>query len=113
MLAYGRYLDDPGCEKLRQGYFLYRCCYDRLANQAIEAHALRWKVRPKQHMLEHCIYDFASRAYLNPRFQANYMGEDMVRRCKALALASNPNFMSWHVLVKYILQMGIRHRVDR
>ena len=42
---------------------------------------LGWKVRPKQHQLEHLALDFVR---TNPRYDCNYLGEDMIRRTKQL-----------------------------
>ena len=106
----GRYLSDASCHLLHQAYLLYRACYDRLAQRALQMRQARWKCRPKQHQLEHLVLDFAMVLRTNPRFDANYMGEDMVRRMKMVALASHPQHVSRHVLLKYTLQVVLQHR---
>ena len=109
-MSNGRYLSDASCDMLRQAYLLYRVCYDRLARRALNLRQTRWKCRPKQHQLEHLVLDFAMVLRTNPRYDANYMGEDMVRRVKHIALASHPQHVSRHVLLKYTLQVVLPYR---
>ena len=109
-LENGRYLNDGSCRRLEQAYYLYRACYDRLASRSQYLGRARWKVRPKQHQLEHAIYDFACANHTNPRYDANYMGEDAVRRSKLMAVASHPQYVSRHVLLKYALQVSLKYR---
>ena len=106
----GRYMSDASCHILHQSYLLYRSCYDRLARRALSLGQARWKCRPKQHQLEHLVVDFAMVLRTNPRFDANFMGEDMVRRMKQVALASHPQHVSRHVLLKYTLQVVLQYR---
>ena len=61
-------------------------------------------------MLEHEVIDFIAEYRLNPRYAANYMGEDAVRRIKQLAVASHPNHVSRHVLLKWSLQFSLPYR---
>ena len=106
----GRYMKEDQCRFCESAYYLYRASYDRLASMALAQGVPRWKVRPKQHMLEHEVIDFMCEHRLNPRYSANYMGEDAVRRVKQLAVASHPNFVSRHVLLKWSLQFSLPYR---
>ena len=105
-----RFMGLEALESLEAAYYLYRSAYSQLANRAISEGVARFKLRPKQHQCEHLIYDFALVYHTNPRFDANFMGEDMVRRTKQLALASHPSYVSRHVLMKYALQVCLRYR---
>ena len=109
-LLNGRYLGDDACAKLQQAYYLYRACFDRLASRSLSLGSTRWTARPKQHQLEHLVLDFACVLRTNPRHDANYMGEDAVRRAKILAVSSHPLYVSRHVLLKYALQVSLRYR---
>ncbi|CAE7308593.1 unnamed protein product, partial [Symbiodinium microadriaticum] len=106
----GRYFTEEQCRFCESAYYLYRASYDRLASMALAQGIPRWKVRPKQHMLEHEVIDFMCEYRLNPRYSANYMGEDAVRRVKQLAVASHPNHVSRHVLSKWSLQFSLPYR---
>ena len=106
----GRYFTEDQCRFCESAYYLYRASYDRLASMALANGIPRWKVRPKQHMLEHEVIDFIAEYRLNPRYAANYMGEDAVRRIKQLAVASHPNHVSRHVLLKWSLQFSLPYR---
>ncbi|CAE7299286.1 unnamed protein product [Symbiodinium sp. CCMP2592] len=103
----GRYFTEDQCRYCESAYYLYRASYDRLASMALANGIPRWKVRPKQHMLEHEVIDFIGEYRCNPRYSANYMGEDAVRRVKQLAVASHPNHVSRHVLLKWSLQFSL------
>ena len=106
----GRYFTEDQCQFCESAYYVYRASYDRLASLALANGTPRWKVRPKQHMLEHAVLDFMCQHRLNPRYSANYMGEDAVRRCKQLAVASHPNHLSRHVMLKWSLQFSLHYR---
>ena len=104
-LSNGRYLSDGDCTHL------YECaCFDRLAKRALDLKQTRWKCRPKQHQLEHLLLDFACKLRTNPRYDANYMGQDMIRRVKVLALSCHPAHVSRHCLLKYTLQVALPYR---
>ena len=105
-----RYLEESACQKLLEAYLLYRACFDKLASRALTKKQARFKLRPKQHMLEHLVLDFVCDLRLNPRYDANYLGEDMVRRVKALAISSHPSHLSRHVFLKYAMQVCLRYR---
>ena len=105
-----RFMRPEALETLQSAYYLYRSSYSQLAACAISKGVARFKLRPKQHQCEHLVYDFALVYHTNPRFDANYMGEDMVRRTKQLAIASHPSYVSRHVLMKYALQVTLRYR---
>ena len=107
----GRYFTEDQCRFCESAYYLYRASYDRLASMALAQGNPRWKVRPKQHMLEHEVMDFMCEHRLNPRYSANYMGEDAVRRIKQLAIASHPNHLSRHVTLKWSLQFSLPYRL--
>ncbi|CAE7330515.1 unnamed protein product, partial [Symbiodinium sp. CCMP2592] len=106
----GRFFREDVCQNFEAAYYLYRSSFDRLASRAVMLQVPRWKCRPKQHMLEHAVLDFVMVLRQNPRFSANYLGEDAVRRVKQLAIASHPNFVSRHVLFKWALQFSLRFR---
>lgn len=58
---------------------IYMNCYMTLAQKAIEDGKKLWRVRPKIHILHHCILeDRESR--LNPHYSATWMDEDFVKR---------------------------------
>ena len=109
-LENGRYFREDQCHSFEAAYYLYRASYDRLASISVKKAVARWKCRPKQHMLEHAILDFVLVLRQNPRYSANYVGEDGVRRVKQLAIASHPNFVSRHVLFKWAMQFSLRFR---
>ena len=58
---------------------IYMNCYMTLAQGAVADGKKLWRVRPKIHLLHHCILeDRASR--LNPHFNATWMDEDFIKR---------------------------------
>ena len=101
----GRYFSTSEWETWKVGYFAYRSGCMHLANAAIEAKQPRWRQRPKSHQLEHLGLDWRG---LNPRYCSNYLDEDFVRRAKKVALASNPRFVSKHVLFRYTVDSTLR-----
>ena len=107
MLKSGRKLCDDAVQTMRSGYMVFRAGYARLNEEALQAGRCRWPVRPKNHMVEHCIFDTLP---LNPRYLHNYLSEDFVRRCKLIACKCQPAFLSKHVCMKYALQTCLRWR---
>ena len=107
MLSSPRYMSPRLCSRYKQLYETFRCGYNRLALRSVELKQLRWHVRPKVHQMEHAVYDFLP---LNPRYFHNFLNEDFVRRAKALAIKSHPNWMARHVLFRYMLQFCLRWR---
>ena len=43
-------------------------------------------------------------------YYSNFLGEDFIRRAKALAVKSHPNWMARHVLLRYVLQFCLALR---
>ena len=107
MLAHGRVLPAEAVKQQQQFYLVFRAGYNKLADQALLSGVCRWPVRPKNHYLEHLVYDTAP---LNGRFLSNYVNEDFVRRIKMLAAKSHAAFLSKHVCFKYALQCCMRWR---
>eukprot|EP00439_Symbiodinium_sp_Y106_P030783 s6660_g3.t1 len=103
----GRYFTEDQCRFCESAYYVYRASYDRLASMALAQGIPRWKVRPKQHMLEHEVIDFIAEYRLNPRYSANYMGEDAVRRVKQLAVAQH---MLEHEVIDFIAEYRLNPR---
>ena len=85
----------------------FRFYFNELAQSATSRGLPRFHMRPKIHLLEHIAKEFRGR---NPRYFMNYLGEDAVRRIKALASNSPARFMSHHVLYRYCLQMSLQYR---
>ena len=81
---------------------VFRYAFNELAQSAISRGLPRYHMRPKVHVLEHIAVEFK---YKNPRYFSNYLGEDMVRRMKALASNSPARDMSHHVMYRYCVQM--------
>ena len=89
----------------KESYMLYRCASSHLAHDAISKSMPRWRQRPKTHMLEHLTYDWGG---CNPRYMANYLDEDFVRRAKKIAVVSHPRFVAKHVLSRYSIDSTLR-----
>ena len=45
-----------------------------------------------------------------PTLLLKFLGEDFIRRAKALAVKSHPNWMARHVLLRYVLQFCLALR---
>ena len=101
-----RFFDGPTADAFEKSCLEFRFFYNQLARDAIERGFPRYHLRPKLHMMEHMCTEFKGR---NPKYFMNYLGEDAVRRVKALASASPARFMSHHVLYRYCVQMSLRH----
>ena len=107
MLEHGRILPANAVEQQRRAYLIFRSVYNKLAKGALEAGLCRWPVRPKNHYVEHLIYDISP---LNGRYLHNYVSADFVRRTKHMAAKSHPGYLSKHVSFKYALQTCMRWR---
>ena len=86
---------------------MLRFSYNELARASIERGLPRFHLRPKLHILEHIAVEFKG---LNPRYFANYLVEDAVRRFQTLASASPARYMSHHVMFRYVVQMCLAFR---
>ena len=91
--------------QLELGFLLYRASLNKLCSIALQRRKCRWRVRPKGHQMEHLIYDMEWR---NPRYLANYLDEDFVRRSKRLALKAHPKHVSKHVVFRYSVAACLR-----
>lgn len=84
---------------------LYRSSYNALAQNALQMREARYHVRPKQHQLEHLVYDYLPR---NARHMANYGNEDSIRRTKVQALKAHPLYMPQQVLSRYAMSACLK-----
>lgn len=91
----GRVLTATEWQRMEAGYLVYRAGSSKLGCNAISKKQPRWRQRPKGHMLE-------------PRYMANYVDEDFVRRSKKLAIQSNARCVSKHVLLRYSVAACLR-----
>ncbi|CAJ1393633.1 unnamed protein product, partial [Effrenium voratum] len=82
-----------------------RCGYMKMAVSAHSKRQLRWKLRPKWHQLACHLVPLAP---LNPRYFANYLDEDYVRRIKQLAVRRTAAGMSSEVCQRYCIQVCLR-----
>ena len=93
--------------EFQSAYMAYRSAYNSLSSLALQRNLCRWPCRPKQHQLEHLVFEWMP---YNPRYFHNYLNEDAIRRVKGLAIRSHPAHMSQHVLLKYSLQQCLQWR---
>ena len=100
-----RILADTVCVGMKRNYVIYRSAYNQLAQLALQNHLFRYHLRPKQHQLEHLIYDFLPR---NPRYLSNYLDEDLIRRTKTQAKTTHPAYMSQQVLSRYCTAAALK-----
>eukprot|EP00439_Symbiodinium_sp_Y106_P038397 s8012_g4.t1 len=107
MLHGDRFLSRSDCERFYNDYLVMRGGYNHLAQRALSLQLPRWHCRPKLHQWEHTVMDYLPR---NPRYYSNFLGEDFIRRAKALAVKSHPNWMARHVLLRYVLQFCLALR---
>ena len=101
----GRVLTFHQWLRLEQGYLVYRAASTQLGAISLERRKARWRQRPKGHSLEHQVSDFH---HLNPRYTANYLDEDFVRRSKRIAIKSDARFVSQHVIQTYAVSACLR-----
>jgi hypothetical protein len=101
----GRVLTFHQWMRLEQGYLVYRAASTQLGALSLERGKPRWRQRPKGHSLEDQVYDFH---LLNPRYTANYLDEDFVRRSKRIAIKSDARFVSQHVINRYAVAACLR-----
>ena len=94
-------------DAFEHAYLEFRFAYNELARSAIERGYPRFHMRPKVHMLEHVVMEFRGK---NPKYFTNYLGEDAVRRTKALAAKAPARFLSHHVLFRYLVHMCLEFR---
>lgn len=106
-LQSSRLLSNRATLDVRSAYLVYRSGYNKLADAALSANLCRWQLRPKNHYVEHMVYDTLP---LNPRYLHNYLCEDFIRRTKLMAAKAHPAHLSGHVLFKYALQATLRWR---
>ena len=97
-----RYFDEDAANSFEHASLMFRFCFNELARAALERSLPRYHMRPKLHVFEHFSAEFR---YKNPKYFMNYLGEDAVRRVKALATMSPARQMSHHVTYRYCLQM--------
>ncbi len=102
-----RVLPQSEQDRLETAYVVYRSCSLHMCSWAIDGKKMRWRQRPKCHSLEHLVFDWRG-TRMNPRFCSNYLDEDFVRRSKRLAVASNPKFVSKHVLFRYAIGVTLK-----
>ncbi|CAE7248892.1 unnamed protein product [Symbiodinium sp. CCMP2592] len=102
-----RFFDQASADQYEQAYLVLRFGFNELAASAISRGLPRYHFRPKLHLLEHAVLDFRPR---NPRYFSNYLGEDAIRRIKALACKAPVRNMSHNVLLRYTVQMGLQWR---
>ena len=102
-----RFFDPATANAFQKACLEFRFFFNELAVSAIERGLPRYHMRPKIHLLEHVAVEFWGK---NPKYYMNYLGEDAVRRVKALASASPARFMAHHVLYRYCVQMALRLR---
>ena len=106
-LQHGRFLSAAAAGQMQTAYMRFRAALNSLAVHAVSEGLLRYHMRPKLHQLDHLILDFLP---ANPRYMANYLNEDFVKRAKILAAKSHPAFMAQHVCFRYTLQACLRWR---
>ena len=102
-----RFFTAASADAFEQAFLMMRFGYNELARSAISRALPRYHFRPKLHLLEHCVLDFKPK---NPRYFCNYLGEDAIRRIKALASKSPVRNMAQNVLLRYTVQMGLQWR---
>ena len=85
-------------------YMLFRSCWNQLALRALQLQQLRWHLRPKIHHVEHMVMDHVAIGR-NMRYFSCFLGEDMVRRIKRLAVAVHPVSVGMRVLEHYSLHV--------
>ena len=76
-----------------------------LAAHALEREKLVWPLLPKQHQMEHLIFEQAM--FVNPRHCSCVLDEDLIGRIKNLAAHTHPSTMSLRVLHHYCLMAAL------
>jgi hypothetical protein len=80
--------------------------YVKLTALAMASHALRWKVRPKMHYLDHCMRDV--RCLLNPRFFQCFLEEDSMGRVARLSAQVHRTVVGTRTLMRYSILLAVR-----
>ena len=108
LIQHPRHFFDQGTsDAFEHAYLTFRFAYNELARSALERGLPRFHMRPKVHVLEHIVMEFRGK---NPRYFTNYLGEDAVRRTKALAAKAPARFLSHHVLFRYVISKCLELR---
>ena len=107
LLRLRRIVCDADCRTVTANYMIFRTAYNALATQAEQLKLCRFHMRPKIHQYEHLVLDFLPG---NPRYSANFLNEDYIRRAKMLAVRSHPIWMAKQVLFRYTLQFCLKWR---
>ena len=103
----GRVLTFHQWMRLEQGYLVYRAASTQLGALSLERGKPRWRQRPKGHWAIPLNTKFMIFT-LNPRYTANYLDEDFVRRSKRIAIKSDARFVSQHVIQRYAVAACLR-----
>ena len=107
MLNNGKLLDDTSKVSCEHYYILFREALNKLALKAEENKQLRYHLRPKLHHLEHLILDHC-RQGRNYRYTSCYLGEDMVRLMKRMALKLHPLVCGTRAIDHYALHVCLK-----
>lgn len=83
---------------------MYRAALNCLATLALERGVLRYRFRPKVHMISHVVYSSLPR---NPRYMSCYQDEDFVFRTKRLAVKCSPHHVSRQVMLRYAVFVAL------
>ena len=85
----------------------YLKSYKQLALLALSTGALRWKVRPKCHYLDHSLRDMRKYRW-NPRFFACWCDEDYMGRITRLASRCHRSTVTSTALLRYFILLAHR-----
>ena len=75
-----------------------------LADMALSREVMRWPLRPKQHQLEHLVWDFGF--YENPTHFSCHLDEDLIGILKKITMHTHPSTMSVRTLEHYSVAMA-------
>ena len=107
MLSNGRLPDEASRANCLHYYMLFRCALNKLALKAEASKQLRYHLRPKLHHLEHLILDVCVRSR-NYRYISCYLGEDMIRLTKRMALKLFPPVCGTRAIDHYSLHVCLK-----
>lgn len=108
----GPWLTDREALEAWEAGQLYLDCHQHLADMALKAGQMFWKVRPKTHYMCHHVDDCYN-TRMNPRFLSCWIDEDFVGKLAKVGRACHRKTCSERTLQRYLLFLHAHWRVSK